>query len=65
MRLPSPRQSFQGRQPSLFQAPTGDGGLSRYGKPRPSFLLGLAQQENRQREREESLGATGRREAPG
>lgn len=58
-----PRVLSRAYSPSLLQAPTGDGGPSSYGKPRHSLLLGLAQQGKR--EGEESLGATGRREAPG
>lgn len=59
----SPQSPSRAYSPSLLQAPTGDGCPSSYGKPRHSLLLGLAQQGKR--EGEESLGATGRREAPG
>lgn len=52
----TPESPSRAQRPSLSQSPTGDGGPSSYGKPRPSLLSGWAQQEKRPRGKEESGG---------
>lgn len=52
----TPKSPSRAQRPSLSQAPTGDGGPSSYGKPRPSLLWGWAQQEKRPREKKSHWG---------